>query len=332
MGSQTESDAKEAAAFVSESFNNGIKDEGKANVEVVEKPAGAAPDVAKTDGPASDAGESDAAGAGDEQAAETPAADAAPEVAPKPKPQLKDRRAQIQREIDDAIRRRTEARTAADAEEARLARVTGTKPAQTPLTGQGDTATSQNGRPDASKYQFGELDAKYIADVVKFETKAVLAEEKAAQEKSRQEEAARLETEKFNDNVKSTLDAGAAEFDDFVDLVVKGGQTGKYDLADDTLQLAVESPVGAQVLYHLASNPKEASELAAKPTERARAAAFGRLEAKFSAPAATEQPKPKIPKAQAPIQQPRGAGGKFSVGYESSNFEEVEAKWNATRG
>lgn len=314
MGSQTESDAKEAAAFVSESFNNGIKDAGKA---AEEKPA--AP-------PAAEAAQEDAPPAEEPKAEVAEPEASAEEAKPKPKKSVDDRIGEITRARRDAERR-------AETAERELATLKGgTKPAQTPLTGQGDTATSQNGRPDASKYQFGELDAKYIADVVKFETKAVLAEEKAAQEKTRQEEAARLETEKFNDNVKSTVDAGTAEFDDFVDLVVKGGQTGKYDLADDTLQLAVESPVGAQVLYHLASNPKEASELAAKPTERARAAAFGRLEAKFSAPAATEQPKPKIPKAQAPIQQPRGAGGKFSVGYESSNFEEVEAKWNATRG
>jgi hypothetical protein len=65
------------------------------------------------------------------------------------------------------------------------------------------------------------------------------------------------------------------------------------------------------ILYHLASNPKEATQVHAKsPVEQA--AYFGRLEAKFTAPAA--KPKPKESKAPKPPanQAKGGSGGKVA--------------------
>jgi len=251
----------------------------------------------------------------------------APKVEERPKPR---------RSAEERISDLTRARRAAEAErDAFRQRLEVLERAAQPLTQEKKPTTSLNtGAPAPTDYEYGELDPKYIAAVVRHETKQALAAEKQAQEEERRRDADRQEAEKFTGRVASTVKAGETEFEDFVETVVVAGRDGAYPLANDTLQLAVESDVGAKVLYFLATHPKEARDLASKPTERERSAAFGRLEARFASPAkAAEKPQSDSPSLTLPppIKQSRGAGGKFTPGYDSEDFAAVEARWKQSQ-
>jgi hypothetical protein len=232
-------------------------------------------------------------------------------------------RKSAQDRINEMRRKQSEAEARAARAERELAELRA-RPAAEPKTALTEenkpTKRDPNARPRLEEYTAEQFE-QFEDDLLEWK----LAQKDKAKEAQRQADAAAREAQEFQSAAEKKFEVGAKKFTDFIDKVVVGGRDGKYHLADDTLQLAVESDVGTDILYHLATHPDEAQELAGLP-EKKRAAAFGRLEARFSASAAPEdqsETRERLPTP--PRNQPRGSGGRFNV--DKNDFAAVEAQW-----
>lgn len=243
-----------------------------------------------------------------------------------------------QERIRELTRRGKEAERERDAERAEkqalLDRIAALERGERPAAEQAEDdsppdpeATNADGTP---KYRFGELDTAYVRDLAKYEARQLVREERARDEQRRQQQAAAAQAEEAEQAWADQLEAAAATIPDFVEKVFDGGKANAYALNRETFEMAQESDVGAQVLYHLATNPKEALALYKidDPVERARS--FGRLEARFqpgAQPPKTAEKPAKTPKADAPAPQARGTNGQFSVPNDTTDFKKFEAQW-----
>lgn len=258
-----------------------------------------------------------------------PAAEQKPADAPKPKLSAAERIAQLTRQKGDKERELEAANTRLREQEERIAALErGERPAA--ATSDEPVAPTPNDKnPDGSeKYAFGELDSAYIRDLARHEALQTVREDRTRGEKARQEQAAREAAEALDNQWADQLEAATAQHPDFVEKVFRGGEAKAYALNRETFEMAQESEFGAQVLYHLASNPKEALALykIADPVERARS--FGRLEARFESgaqPVPPANPTPRTPKADPPAPQARGTNGQFEG--TPTDFKSFEAKF-----
>lgn len=175
--------------------------------------------------------------------------------------------------------------------------------------------------PDASKYQYGEQDVDYIRDQAKYEAKMEVLESQAKAAFAAQ--AAELDTKW----TKSQIEA-LKKYPDFDEVVVKGGAENKWPCPPVVAVAIKDSAVGADVAYHLASNPEEAQRLAnLTPLEQARE--FGRLEERLTAKAARaarrgEKQPTRVTKAPPPPKRrTQGSGGKKSINLDTdfASFE-----------
>lgn len=232
-----------------------------------------------------------------------------------------------QERIDELTRARREAeREAADLRrrlEALEARAPREAPTEKPEESPKDDAT---GPPKPEDFEFGELDSRYIAAVVDYQTERRFEEFRQRDAQERQQAEARA---KF----AQQIELGRKKYDDFEEKVVRGAQEGAWPLSETLGVLLVGSEVGEDIAYELASNPGEAERVFRLPaTEQARY--FGRLEAKFSAAraAATGGNAPaetpattRAPQAPPPVTPGRGAGGQFQATAKSDDFAAFEA-------
>lgn len=188
------------------------------------------------------------------------------------------------------------------------------------------------GPPRPEDFEFGELDAAYIAAVVDYQTDKRLTEFREAQqqERLRAEEETRQRT--VQQKFQQQIEAGRQKYADYDEVVVQGAQAGTWPLSETLGLLLVESEVGDDIAYHLASNPDEAESVdRLAPVEQARY--FGRLEAKFSAAraaatggeSAVRPATTRAPRAPAPITSARGAGGRFQATAATDDFSAFEA-------
>lgn len=190
-----------------------------------------------------------------------------------------------------------------------------------PLTEDKPAATADTGlvKPDPAKYQYGELDPKFIEDLADYRADLKLAKFQAElrqqQEQERQQEAERRASATLQEKATAIEQAGSSKYADFHEVVVEGGQNGDYPLTKEMFELAVEMGERApDVLYHLATNPEEAAKVA-KMSLPQQAMWFGRMEAKLATPPArkaTAAPPP-------PSASPRGAGSKGGVALDDLN-------------
>jgi len=262
--------------------------------------------------------------ASDTSTEEEPAKEAATEGEGEPaavvtEPPKKKAKQTAEERIAELTRQRheTERRAAAqaDADRARIvaleARLTPAKEAATETTEQ---------RPTPDKYEYGELDVKFISDLARYEARQEFKAAQAAENKTRQSEAARQEAAKLTERKAAFFDAGAAKFDDFQEVVANS----EY-ISDIVGELALGSEVGPEVIHHLASDPKLARQVfGLSPVKQA--AYFGRLEAQFSAPSAAKSETPaRTTKAPPPVRTAKGAGGKPQVTADTSDFSAFEA-------
>jgi hypothetical protein len=121
-----------------------------------------------------------------------------------------------------------------------------------------------DGKPNASQFddafEYAEALAKWSADNA--------LKQRDAQDAQR----------KLQDSWKAKLDKAKAEYDDWDDVVPKS----KVVVSDEIRDSILESDVGPQILYALASDDDYAKELAAMPIMKA-LKELGKLEAKFEA-------------------------------------------------
>lgn len=236
-------------------------------------------------------------------------------------------------------------RTAERERDSVLARITALEQKGTGLTPAATTVNNNsNAEPDPAKYDLGELDKRYIKDLAAYETRKALNEAKASQQQETLSAQQLANREKFIAAKDVLTEKGAEKYDDFDEVVVQGANSDEYKLSQTMGELCLESDVGHDVLYALASDPKEAARVfGLSPAKQA--AYFGRLEAKFltSASDATTQDqtadatakKPaaeagkttvKVTQAlQAPLNGARGAGSKQGTSASTSSFSDFEA-------
>lgn len=186
--------------------------------------------------------------------------------------------------------------------EARLASIEGR------LNGAGQNGGLTNGQaqtidpnaPDPSRYQYGELDSRYVADVARYTAqKTIDADNERRNQQSRQAQANEAKV-----RVDAFLDGGSQKFEDFRDVVFDSRDS--WSLSPTVGELAFGSPVGHEILYDLAQNPEE-SHRVFRMSPALQAAWFGRQEAKYdsgeSPPANRGRPprQAQQPNGQAPV-------------------------------
>lgn len=248
-------------------------------------------------------------------------------------------------------RRRAEARAAAadrksaDLERRLAALESGGK---APLTG--DTKKANDGtsdkEPDPKDFEFGEVDAKFIRALARYEAKQEIAESsKTQQDKSRNAEQERAQVE-FTEKKAAFEDAGLEAFDDFQEVVMDTvtlpeSDPAAWPLSATVGQLLLESEHGPAIAYQLASDIKEAKRVN-KLSAAQQAAWFGRQEAKLSSEtdgkgkesegATRQEPKQAEPRtvsrAPLPLNRGRGAGGNKQPSAATTDFAAFEAMAN----
>jgi hypothetical protein len=209
------------------------------------------------------------------------------------------------------------------------------KPAE-PVNDAVTTPTTTLAKPDPNdaKYEFGEADPEYLADMMEYKVEVKLAEREAKeQEKAREAQSAEAAAN-LNKQWEEKAAKAVEKYPDFNEVVLESAAAGDWECGP-ILAIAISaSDQGADIAYHLASNPKEAAELnklaQTDPLEAARR--FGRMEARFEAAAPNDNIERKVTKApEPPKHQVRGGSGKFEVGGDTTDFAAFEAKVNGRR-
>lgn len=196
----------------------------------------------------------------------------------------------------------------------------------------GGNSSTEKAAPDPSdtdKYPLGHLDDRYIEDRLEW-----LAEKKAAeradavlqrQQEIEQETAQQEMVQALLEKVDDLSTRGSDLFDDFQESVVEAGMRGDWDLDQPTFEAAHEAEHGAQILYELANNPKEASRVAKlSPYQQLkfvqeRDAEIGKGKSARRIPRAGEPPK----------NAARGANSRTTINPATDNLDDFEKAWEA---
>lgn len=238
--------------------------------------------------------------------------------------------------VQAALRDRDRANQRADALEARLAALE-----KKPLTAnaKSDNADDADKEPDPKDFDFGELDAKYIRALARFEARQ---ENKTAQANQRKTEVSAAD-KKAADEFKAKLDAfedkGSDVYDDFSELVIQGARDNVWPLSNVLGDLLMESDQGIAIAYELASDVDLAKEVYKKsPAQQAKWLVKRELElsagsgedddknaGKSEDDASKKVAAAKVSKAPAPVQRARGQGTNSSVPGDTTDFSAFEA-------
>jgi hypothetical protein len=279
----------------------------------------------------------------DEEAPEQPEAseDAEPEKAEEEKGKRRGKAAAVR--IDELTKNWREEQRRREELEARLARLEAGAPAKA------DDAPKQPDPADP-KYEFGEADPNYLADLVDYKVEKRLHDEKqertkadtdAADEAKRKAMAAELNTAWQEKAAKAS-----EKYPDFNETVIESAANNEWELLPLSAAAVAGSDVGADIAYHLATHPEEAKKLAdaerdfhasiaaarqaglppevaqlmARPALRYAQEIFERVEAECKGKegpkgkTVTEAPEP-------PTERVRGNGGRFAPDFSSENCD-----------
>ena len=167
-----------------------------------------------------------------------------------------------------------------------------------------------------------------------FEYAEALAEwsaEKALEQRDIQEQQRKVD-EQRNEVIKSwsaKLEAAKADIPDFDDMVA----SSNVQVRDEVRDAILESDVGPQILYHLASDDDYANKLAAMPTNKA-LKELGKLEVQFERKEALVEKSETVArsKAPAPIKPLTAGKGTSDVLIDGNGaFHGTYAQWKAAR-
>lgn len=239
--------------------------------------------------------------------------------------------------INELTAARREAERRAEALERELAQLRAAPPAPQDEPNNEPAGEAREGaseddppRPSPDDFEYGELDSRYIEALVEWRTDRALAQRMKVEEERRQQEAKQRAQQEAQQKLAERIKAGAKKHEDFYERVVIGAEQGTWPLSEHLGTLIVESSVGDDIAYHLATHPEEAlSVYRQSPLEQARY--FGRMEAKFSASqgaARGKEPEPpariRTPQAPPPVEPARGTNGKFQATASSDDFAAFE--------
>lgn len=194
----------------------------------------------------------------------------------------------------------------------------------------GDTKTSGKPAPDptdTAKYPLGHLDDRYIEDKLDW-----LADQKAAEKADsvlqRQQEnernAAVLQQQaELLDKVDELAAKGSDLYPDFQEEVVETGMRGEWKLSQPTFEAAAEADNGAQILYELSQNKREAARVAAlSPYQQLKFVQERDAEIRSGKKGRTK------PQAGDPPQNlARGANSKTQISPATDNLNDFEKAW-----
>ena len=245
------------------------------------------------------------------QAESEPEAEQEAEVTDKPKQNPK-----LEKRFSELTKRAKQA----EADKANLeARLQELESRQTPAPQQVDPVSE---KPQASQFN----DAFEYAEAL-----AEWSAEKALEQRDIQEQQRKVD-EQRNEVIKSwsaKLEAAKADIPDFDDMVA----SSNVQVRDEVRDAILESDVGPQILYHLASDDDYASKLAAMPTNKA-LKELGKLEVQFErkeAPVEKSEPVARS-KAPAPIKPLTAGKGTSDVLIDGNGaFHGTYAQWKAAR-
>ena len=196
----------------------------------------------------------------------------------------------------------------------------------------GDTKTAAKPAPDPSdtaKYPLGHLDDRYIEDKLEW-----LADQKAAaqadavlqrqQENERNDAVSRQQAE-ILDKVDDISAKGSELYDDFQETVVDAGMRGEWKLQQATFEACHEADNGAQILYELSQDPKEALRVSRlSPYQQMK---FVQERDAEIAGGKKGRTKPKA--GEPPKNQARGANSRTHISPATDNLNDFEKAWEA---
>lgn len=183
--------------------------------------------------------------------------------------------------------------------------------------------------PKPDDFEFGEADPQYLLAMVRHDA----AVERQAERREAQANEVKTQFREamtgLNENWNAQAEKAVEKYPDFAETVLESAAAGEW-LCGPVMSICIsESEVGADVAYHLATNPEEAARID-KMHPMQQAMAFGRLEAQFAGDSKGDEGKPK-PKIATDAPTPpkhtaRGGGGKFEVDDDTEDFGAFEAK------
>jgi hypothetical protein len=190
-----------------------------------------------------------------------------------------------------------------------------------------DTGTTAPDPTDSQLYPLGHLDDRYIEDKLEW-----LTEQKAAKQADavlqRQQENERQYAEQHQqtallEKVDDLASRGSEIYDDFQEKVVDAGMRGDWALSQTTFEATHEAENGAQILYELSKDRKEASRVA-------NLSAYQQIkfvQERDAVISGVKQPR-RIPRAGEPPKNiARGANSRTSINPATSNPRDFEKLW-----
>jgi len=195
--------------------------------------------------------------------------------------------------------------------------------------GNSNAGTPEPDPTDTEKYPLGHLDDRYIEDKLEW-----LAEKKAAeradavlqrQQENERNAAIQREQQELLGKVDDLAIRGSDLYEDFQESVVEAGMRGDWDLSQATFEAAHEAENGAQILYELSQDKKEAARVARlSPYQQMkfvqeRDAEIGKGKTPRRIPRAGEPPK----------NIARGANSRTQINPATDNLDDFEKAWEA---
>ena len=182
---------------------------------------------------------------------------------------------------------------------------------------------------DTDKYPLGHLDDRYIEDKLEWlsEKKAAERADAVLQRQQETEQSRRLQQEQTEllGKVDDLATRGSEQFDDFQESVVEAGMRGDWDLSQATFEAAHEAENGAQILYELSQDKKEAARVA-------KLSSYQQLKFVQERDAEIGQGKKvrRIPQAgEPPRNTARGANSRTQINPATDNLDDFEKAWEA---
>ena len=208
-----------------------------------------------------------------------------------------------------------------DALEARIAALEGG------LTQKPTAATVDTNAPDPAKYQYAELDSKYIADLARFEVRKEIEADRAQNRADQETKSRQAHASAFEKSVTEFTTTGAQKYPDFADTVIASAAAEEWPLSPTLGKLLMESEHGVDMIYALATDHAEARRIHSLTPEK-QAAWFGRKEGEYASasPGDERKPAPKVTQAPAPLaSRVRPGGSPNPVTADTSDFAAFEA-------
>jgi hypothetical protein len=176
-----------------------------------------------------------------------------------------------------------------------------------------EAAAADDGEPDPSAYEHGELDARFIRDHATYHAKKTFREEQtAAQARTRAQTAIQTFEQRVEEQFPDGEPDGLARLRDL------------KAIPPVVTELILDSEIGPKLADHLGNNIRELNRISALPPLQ-QVRELTKLELKLASPPA---PTPKTATdAPAPTPQVRGAGGRFTVAADTDDFAAFEKQF-----